>query len=83
MQCLTIYIYAGFAHGTKNDDAFDGNNNIRVRETTFENRTPNQPFDIEPYQYKKYLTCYCLFMNSNKEVSSNIISSTQIMVFKI
>ena len=46
MQCLTIYIYAGFAHGTKNDDAFDGNNNIRVRETTFKNRTANQPFEI-------------------------------------
>ena len=55
MQCLTIYIYAGFAHGTKNDDAFDGNNNIRVRETTFKNRTPNQPFKIELYQYKNIL----------------------------
>ena len=35
MQYIIIYIYAGFAHGTKNDDAFDGNNNTRVRETTW------------------------------------------------
>ena len=55
MQCLTIYIYAGFAHGTKDDDAFDGNNNIRVRETTFKNRTPNQPFKLNYINTKNIL----------------------------
>ena len=61
MQCLTTYIYAGFAHGTKNDDAFDGNNNIRVRETTSKTRTPNQLFEIEPYQYKNILLGMVLY----------------------
>ena len=49
MQYIIIYIYAGFAHGTKNDDAFDGNNNTRVRETTWKNRTSKQAFEIQSH----------------------------------
>ena len=81
MQCLTIYIYAGFAHGTKKHDAFDGNNNIRVRETTFKNRTPNQPFEIGPYQYKNILLNIVFLLILTNEL--RIIISTQMMVFQI